>query len=313
MTFIAGAMAGAVPACAAENGIGFYLLGSRGPMAGYLPPPGVYLQNDLYHYSGTGGGGKIFSTGGRLIADVESQATADFVTGTWVLPFDVLGGNLAVGAILPYGHVNVDAGLQLFAPRLNAVFNRDIGDSASVFGDPVFSTTLGWHAENFHWNVTLLVNTPVGNYRENALANLSFNRWANDLSGALTWFDPKLGIDLSGVVGITFNGTNDVTDYTTGTEFHVEWAATKTLSKEWSIGILGYYYQQLTGDSGSGATLGAYEGRIAAIGGTIAYNFEVGKTPVSTRLKVFQEFAAENRLEGTLGYFTVAFPLITGK
>lgn len=37
----------AAPAGAAENGVGFYLLGGRGPMAGYIPPPGVYIQNDI--------------------------------------------------------------------------------------------------------------------------------------------------------------------------------------------------------------------------------------------------------------------------
>ena len=37
---------------AAEGGTSFYLLGSRGPMAGFTPPPGVYVQNDLYRYDG---------------------------------------------------------------------------------------------------------------------------------------------------------------------------------------------------------------------------------------------------------------------
>ncbi|WP_244644266.1 SphA family protein [Azorhizobium oxalatiphilum] len=278
-------------------------------MAGYLPPPGVYLQNDVYFYEGSGGSGRIFSSGGRLIADVSSKAQADFLTGTWVLPADVLGGHLAVGAILPAGHVSVNAGAALYAPRFDAVFARGVQDDAWIVGDPVLSAVLGWHAGNFHWNVTGLLNVPVGNYRNDALANLAFHRWAGDVSLALTWFDPKIGWDLSGAVGLTFNGTNEATDYTTGTEFHAEWALTKTLSKEWSAGLIGYYYQQITGDSGSGAQLGAYEGRVAALGGTIAYNFEVGKTPVSARLKVYREFAAENRLEGTLGFLTVAFPL----
>ena len=35
------------PLQAAENGVGFYLLGLRGPLAGITPPPGVYFQNDF--------------------------------------------------------------------------------------------------------------------------------------------------------------------------------------------------------------------------------------------------------------------------
>ncbi len=52
---------------------------------------------------------------------------------------------------------------------------------------------------------------------------------------------------------------------------------------------------------------------MTALGGTIAYNFELGQTPISTRVKVYREFDVENRLEGTAGYFTVAFPLAVNK
>ena len=49
-------------------------------------------------------------------------------------------------------------------------------------------------------------------------------------------------------------------DLATGDEFHLEWAATKYLTKEFTIGLVGYYYQQLTPDSGVGPSLGAFEG-----------------------------------------------------
>jgi hypothetical protein len=83
----------------------------------------------------------------------------------------------------------------------------------------------------------------------------------------------------------------------------------KYLTKEFTIGMVGYFYQQLTPDSGSGARLGAFEGRAVALGGTIGYTFEIGKTPVSTRLKVYRELDVQNRMEGTAGFLTVAFPL----
>ena len=99
------------------------------------------------------------------------------------------------------------------------------------------------------------------------------------------------------------------TDYKTGDEFHLEWAATKYLTKEFTIGLVGYYYQQLTPDTGTGARLGAFEGRVVSLGGSIGYTFEVGKLPISTRLKVYREFDAVNHLEGTAGFFTVSMPL----
>ncbi|WP_157139916.1 hypothetical protein [Roseibium aggregatum] len=39
------------------------------------------------------------------------------------------------------------------------------------------------------------------------------------------------------------------------------------------------------------------------------YNFQLGQRPVSTRVKVCREFAAENHLEGTSAYMTQTIPL----
>lgn len=294
---------------AAENGTGFYLLGGRGAMAGYLPPPGAYFESDTYFYDAGLDARKALPAGGRFVANVRSQVRADFLNGTWVTPWEFAGGNFALGAVLPVGRVGVSAGVEIDSPRTNNLIGANLRDRATVVGDPVFSAMLGWHAGKFHWNATVLVNAPAGDYRDGQLANLAFHRWASDVSGALTWFDPETGIDLSGVAGVTFNGTNPATDYRTGTEFHLEWAASKALTSALSAGVIGYHYQQVSGDSGAGAQLGAYKGRVTALGGTAAYNFTLGKVPISTRIKVLREFDVENRARGTVGILTVSLPL----
>ena len=38
------------PVFAAEGGTGWYLLGSKTELSGYLPPPGVYAQSLNYYY-----------------------------------------------------------------------------------------------------------------------------------------------------------------------------------------------------------------------------------------------------------------------
>lgn len=310
---ILGALGGLCgPAQSAENGVGFYMLGGRGPLAGYVPPPGFYVQSDTYFYSGSLGASKELPSGGKVIGEVSGDVIAELVTATWVLPEAVLGGSLALGLILPFGQPQVSASV-LANPSAMDPIGRRVSDSAFVVGDPVATMALGWHAGNWHWNVAALLNIPVGNYRDGEIANLAFHRLATDLSTAVTWLDPASGWELSAAVGITFNGTNEVTDYTTGTEFHVEWAVTKSLTKQFSLGLVGYYYNQITGDSSPGALLGAFEGRVTAIGGMASYNFELAGTPISTRVKVFREFDVTNRLEGTSGFATVAFPLAVTK
>ncbi|WID99422.1 transporter [Bosea vestrisii] len=76
-----------------------------------------------------------------------------------------------------------------------------------------------------------------------------------------------------------------------------------------SIGVVASHYQQVSGDGGSGASLGPYKGRVTAVGGTIGYSFNVAGTPVSARLKILREVSVENRPQGTIGLISIGFPL----
>ena len=211
----------------------------------------------------------------------------------------IAGGNLGFSATVPFGSLEVDASLGPLS----------VTDDIFTVGDPALSGFVGWHAGNFHWQTGVAINTPIGDYEEGEIANIAFNRWSTDVYAAATWLDPAIGLDISAAAGVTFNDENDATNYETGTEFHLEGAITQNFSPQFSLGITGYYYNQLTGDSGAGARLGDFEGEVAAIGGTLGYNFQIGVLPVSTRLKYFHEFAVENRLEGDAGFFTVSMPL----
>jgi hypothetical protein len=308
---IAGMVLAGTAAHAAENAAGVYLLGSRGPLAGVTPPPGVFVQNDFYAYGGSIGGNRTFLLGGTLAANVDGQAQFELPTVLWVTPLEVFGGKVGFSATLPLGRTYAAAGTNISSPLFG---NQSgfISDETNAVGDPVLSGLIGWSSGQFHWQAVGLLNIPVGDYRKDALSNVAFHRWAGDATGTVTWLDPELGLDLSAATGFTFNGENPDTDYRTGTEFHLEWAASKSFGN-FSIGLVGYHYQQITGDSGRGAKLGDFEGRVTALGGTVAYNFVLGTTPMTARLKVFREFAVQNRLEGTSGFLTLSIPLRVGE
>ena len=159
-------------------------------------------------------------------------------------------------------------------------------------------------------SATGTVNFPAGEYREGELANLAFHRWIGDTSAAITWHDPKSGWDLSAKTGFTFNGTNPATQYTSGTEFHIEGSVEKTLSKQFSIAGQVYYFDQVTGDSGAGDKVGSFKGQVVGIGGTAAYSFVLGHTPMTLRGRIMTEFDAVNRIEGTSYWLDLAFPLV---
>lgn len=288
---------------AAEGGTSFYLLGSRGPMAGFTPPPGVYVQNDLYRYDGAAQKTISFDLGGRLIADVDASALINLTTLLWVTPLDVAGGNLALSTTVPIGGPDVTGSLERSG--------RAVTDKVTTLGDPVMGAFVGWHEGDFHWQVGASVNVPIGNYQQGEIANLSFNHWAADLYTSGTWLDPGTGFELSGALGITFNSEDKATHYRNGTEVHFEGAAIQHFSEAFDLGLVGYYYDQVSPDEGSGVprVLGGFEGRAAAIGATIGYVFQAGEVPVATRVKYYHEFDVTNRLKGDSVFLTVSMPL----
>lgn len=298
------------PVQAAEGGHGVYLLGLKGPGAGITPPPGVFLSNTVYWYQGSNGANRPFPVvGGRTVADVKATVWLDLPALTFVTPLEIFGGHFAINALIPLGGPSVDANATLFSAFLSGSPSRALRDSASTYGDPAVTAFVGWHAGNFHWTAGVTGFFPVGDYQQGALANVANHRGAADFNGALTWLDPAIGLDVSIAAGITTSRENTATKYRTGNEFHVEGAITQNFGPQFSLGVVGYYYEQLSGDSGLGATLGAFKGRAAALGGSVGYNFKLGELPVSARVKVYREFDVKNRLEGTAGFFSLSMPL----
>ena len=88
----------------------------------------------------------------------------------------------------------------------------------------------------------------------------------------------------------------DLVQYSGGIIFHGY--------KTFAVGIAGYHYEQITGDSGAGARLGDFKGRVTALGALLTYSFALGKIPVSTQWTYFHEFDVENRVEGDAGLLT---------
>ena len=304
-------MVAATPAAASEGGASFYLLGSGGPGAGMLPPlEGIFFDNTAYLYAGSASAERRFVVGGNLVAGLDTSFAADFATVLWVPTTDILGGTLAIGGALPAGYLDINVEAVITGPGGNQVaISR--ADDAFVIGDPVATAALGWNlGGNAHAATSVMINIPIGHYREGQLANLAFHRWVVDWSTAVSWHDAQMGWDVSGKAGLTFNGTNDFTDYDTGTEFHLEAAVERIFSPSFSAGVQFYHLEQVTGDSGPGATLGPNEGRVSGVGVTAAYNFRIGSSPATLRARLFQEFGAENRLDGgTAAMLSLSVPL----
>jgi hypothetical protein len=69
---------------------------------------------------------------------------------------------------------------------------------------------------------------------------------------------------------------------------------------------VGYVYQQISGDSGSGAMLGGFESRVIGLGPEIGYFFPAGNLKAYLNLKGYGEFGAEHRPSGWNLWLTFA-------
>ncbi|WP_022722138.1 transporter, partial [Rhodopseudomonas sp. B29] len=157
-----------------------------------------------------------------------------------------------------------------------------------------------------NWMVYMTGDIPVGTYDRSRIINLGIGHGAIDGGGGYTYFNPKTGTELSVVAGLTENFKNTATDYKNGLDFHLDWAASQFVSKQVFVGVVGYAYNQLTGDSGTGAKLGPFKSRVEAVGPQLGFLFPVGGMQGVLNLKGYWEFDAQNRAKGWNSWVTFA-------
>ena len=250
----------AVPhaARADEGGVSFWVPGFFGSLAAVPPTPGWSLATIYYHTSTDAGRNIQFPRGGAIVAGLEGDADLGFASPGYTFATPVLWGGLAtLSALVPYGHLDASVDVSLTGP-LGRTVSLSRNDDRTGFGDVPLFGKLNWNAGVHNYMLYTAVNIPNGTF-ERRLANLSIGHWASDSGLGYTYFDPKTGWEFSAVVGAIYNWENHDLDYRNGIDMHLDWAASKFLTKQWQLGVVGYAYQQVTGDNGAGAVLGGFE------------------------------------------------------
>lgn len=293
---------------AVEGGNGFYLLGGKGSLAGVLAPTGTYLGVDTYYYSGDISRTEALPTvGGELEFGLDAEVYLAIASALHVSELKVLNGRLAFGVVVPVVKQDLSADLTLNFD--GQVIGGSENDEDTAIGDPLLTAILGWSEGKLHTTLNMLLNIPVGDYEEGELTNAGFNRWGLDVTVAFTHLNPDTGLELTAAPGITLNGENRDTDYESGDEFHLEFAAMQHLSEKYAIGVNGYHYEQINSDGGSAPDDFDFDGRVSAIGPALNFNFKLGDVPVFGKAKYLHEFNVKNRMEGDAAFLQFAIPL----
>jgi hypothetical protein len=302
-----------------EGGVSFWVPGLYGSLAAVPSTPGWSLATVYYHTSVSAGADVATAreiTIGRFnptlnlsfSGNVNADADIGFFNPTYTFKTPVLGGEAAVGfaAIVGHARTSLSGTVTASFPPFTFIRSDSITDSVTGVGDLYPQATLKWHQGVNNFMIYGTGDIPVGTYNSTSLANIGIGHGAADAGAGYTYLDEKGGNEFSAVAGFTYNLTNTSTNYQNGVDFHLDWGASKYLSKQVFIGAVGYLYDQVSPDSGSGDRVGAFESRVFGVGPQIGYLFPIGDMQGFLGLKGYGEFDARDRPSGWNVWLTFA-------
>jgi hypothetical protein len=284
---------------AEEGGSGHYLPGSMASFMDGVPAEETTLVRlNFLNYQGKIAVNRPLAIAGLSTLGAEANSTALGLTALWRPPVD-LGEkwSWAMSATLPYVWMDIEADV-ITGP---GTVRRS--DSVSGIGDIVLMPLMfNYQAcDDLNINFRLGAYAPTGRYQVGRLANIGKNYWTIEPTVAWMYFGKKNGREASLFFGADYNRENPDTHYKTGTQLHADC----TLAQHFplwggllGIGINGYWYEQVKGDSGSGATFGDFKGRTAGLGPVVSYTSNLNGHDVIAEIKWLHEFETRNRLEG---------------
>ena len=283
-------------ATAEEGGSGHYAPGATSDFIDALPgKPAVVAANAFTYYHGDTTPPIEF--GGNTVLNAHATLYADSIFALYESSLTFLGGNYAAATVIPYVWLKVDANVKVgpLTPKKS--------DSTSGLGDiELIPFILGWtNASDMKYDVRLGVYAPTGDYEKGQLANAGRNYWTFEPAVSFSWLSTKIGTEVTVFSGFDINTENDATHYQSGTSFHLDGTVAQHLPLFGGfagVGAEGFVYEQITADSGSGATLGSFEGHTYGVGPVVSYAHKIGKVDFAGEVKWLQEVDVQKRLKG---------------
>ena len=288
-----------------EGASGHYIPGVTADFMDALPNETGLAAFDFFtYYNGGAGVSEPFDFAGRLALGVEGTVYAETVGLLYKTPLRILGGNYAASIAIPVVWVDVKAQTEFGGPFGKLLLGRNVEDTASGLGDiTIYPFILGWKQFNgdLKYDLRFGIYAPTGSYNTGDLANAGRNFWTFEPGFSISWLSSKIGTEVSLFSGFDFNTENNATQYQSGAVFHLDATIAQHLPLFGGfvgVGANVFYYQQISGDSGSGAKLGSFEGSTTGIGPVVNYAHKIGKMDVVGEVKWLPELGVDKRLKG---------------
>lgn len=288
-----------------ELGLSFWRPGQLGSMAAVANAPGwslplVYVRLDI-DATDT----RELAPGTRLTTDAKGTTNVLLFVPTYTFERTLLGGRPSLGLGIGVGRSRSAVDVTYALPGGFTSSGAE-SDSRSGRADLYPNANLKWNAGSHNYLAYVSGVLPAGSYRKSRLANVGENRRGLDMGAGYTYFNLQQRLEFSLVGGVTEYGRNPDTDFRSGRNAHLDWAASYLVTPYAHVGLVGYVHRQLKGDSGGGAVLGHDKSRINGIGPQAGTFFEIGGLRYYVNAKAYHEWGAKNRAEGWNFWLTLA-------
>lgn len=293
----------AATAHAEEGPTGHYVQGAVSDFIDAVPNKGtIMMRVQILRYEGSGGA-RAMPIAGLTATNVRETRWGFGITAA-VRPSYNLTAKLGWAASLTIPIVQASIYGEVLQPGGGSIPRQeDTGGLGDLFVAPLM--LLYEITPELSASGRLGMYIPTGRYQTGRLANTGKNYFTFEPTVGLEYFGWRNGVEATAHAGIDLNTMNRSTQYQTGVQGHVD----ATLAWHLPIGRgqvgaggSGYWYRQLSGDSGQGAVLGSFEARSLGAGPVVSYVFRAGKVAVAVDLRWMHDFAVENRLDGDLWF-----------
>ncbi|MEI7901875.1 MAG: transporter [bacterium] len=279
-----GVLAGAASTQAQPIVAGHYPAGVEGIKGASLPPPGMYFRDyNVFYFADT------FRDGPP---DFDISAYVNAPRLIWMTDQEIFGAHYGMDALVILGYMDWTAGGK--------------SDHYSGVGDiQLEPVLLSWQFQQFDLATGYAFWVPTGDYSPTRPDLLSKGFWSHMLTLGGTWYpDKEKTWAMSLLNRYEFCHEQEKTHIDPGQVFTTEWGVSKSLRKGLDAGLIGYYQQQVTEDSGRTAT--SELDRKFGVGPEIsAFCPKLG---MFASLRYAHEFAAVERPEGHLITLTLTKP-----
>lgn len=291
-------------ALAGEGGTSHVLPGANATLVDVPPTTaGLFLKPMYLHY-----GGDVSArvpTAAGVVSNLDADANTLVLGAGYTFERTVLGAHYTVAAFLPYTWLDISARAQAGAGSVAR------HSEVSGLGDlTLVPLMLAWKVGDWQFDVLTPIYAPTGNYEKGRLGNTGLNYWTFDPMAGVVYSNKQLGFNAMLHVGYGINTENTETDYRSGDLLHLDAAVQQIVPVGpglLALGVEGFYFDQVTGDSGGGAVLGDFKGRTAGVGPVVGYILPLAERTLSVEVKWLTELETKNRLKGDYVWLKVVF------